>query len=219
VFYQEWEDFQFPILGQNGLTEIKNAAQAEIWGIEADIVWQPIDQLNLTAGVSFLNSELAEPYCGYTYPGTSTPVAEQPCPVFDDDGNPTGGFQDPEAPEGQELPLTPQFKGNVTARYEFPLLSHDSYARGALVYVGERESDLLTYDRGVLGKLPAYTTLDLAAGFGKDGWNAELFIENVFDERGETARGVECVVAVCGAQVYSYIIFPRTIGIRFSQEF
>jgi hypothetical protein len=27
------------------------------------------------------------------------------------------------------------------------------------------------------------------------------------------------VTAVCGAQVYSYIIFPRTIGIRFSQEF
>jgi iron complex outermembrane recepter protein len=99
------------------------------------------------------------------------------------------------------------------------MLSYDSYARGALVYVGERESDLLTFERGELGKLPAYTTLDLAAGFGKDSWNAELYIENVFDERGETARGVECVVAVCGAQVYSYIIFPRVIGIRFSQEF
>jgi len=87
------------------------------------------------------------------------------------------------------------------------------------VYVGERESDLLTFERGELGKLPAYTTLDLAAGLGKDSWKAELYVENVFDERGETARGAECRIAVCGAQVYSYIIFPRTIGIRFSQEF
>ena len=219
VFYQEWEDFQFPILGQNGLTEIKNAAQAEIWGIEADIAWQPTDQFNLTAGVSFLNSELAEPYCGYTYPGTSTPVARQPCPVFDDDGNPTGEFQDPEAPKGQALPITPEFKGNITARYEFPLMTYASHVRGALVYVGERESSLLTYDREVLGKLPAYTTLDLATGVGKNNWTAELYIANVFDERGENSRGVECVTAVCGAQVYSYIIYPRIIGLRFSQEF
>jgi outer membrane receptor protein involved in Fe transport len=219
VFYQEWEDFQFPILGQNGLTEIKNAAQAEIWGVEADIAWQPTDRLNLTAGVSFLNSELAEPYCGYTFPGTSTPVAQQPCPVFDDDGNPTGEFQDPEAPNGQSLPLTPDFKGNITARYEFPLMSYASYARGALVYVGERESSLLTFDRDVFGKIPAYTTLDLAFGLGKDSWNAELYVANAFDERGENSRGVECVTAVCGAQVYSYIIYPRTIGLRFSQEF
>ncbi len=98
-------------------------------------------------------------------------------------------------------------------------MSYASYARGALVYVGERESSLLTYDREVLGKLPAYTTLDLAAGFGKNGWNAEFYIMNAFDERGETGRAVECVTAVCGEQVYSFILPPRTIGIRFSQEF
>ena len=28
VFHQEWEDFQFSILGANGLTEIRNANQA-----------------------------------------------------------------------------------------------------------------------------------------------------------------------------------------------
>jgi outer membrane receptor protein involved in Fe transport len=219
VFYQEWEDFQFPILGANGLTEIKNAAQAEIWGIEADVVWQATDQFNLTAAVAFVNAELAEPYCGYTVPGTSTPVAKDPCPVYDDDGNLTGDFQDPEAPEGQTLPVTPEFKGNITARYEFPVMTYDSYARGAVVYTGERESSLLTFDREVLGKVPAYTTVDLAAGFGKDDWTAELYINNVFDELGETGRAVSCVTSVCGEQVYSFIIQPRTIGIRFSQEF
>jgi outer membrane receptor protein involved in Fe transport len=221
VFYQEWEDFQFPILGLNGLTEIKNAAQAEIWGIEVDLQWQATDRLNLSAAMSYLNSELAEPYCGFTYPGTSNPVAKDPCPDLydrDDDGD-TSDFVDPEAPEGQELPLTPDFKGNITARYEFPVMTYNSYAQGALVYTGERQSSLLTFDREVLGKLPAYTTLDLAAGFGKDGWNAELYIANAFDERGESSRAVECVTAVCGEQVYSYIIYPRTIGLRFSQEF
>jgi outer membrane receptor protein involved in Fe transport len=219
VFYQEWEDFQFPILGLNGLTEIKNAAQAEIWGVEADLVWQVTDQFNLTAAAAYVNAELAEPYCGFTIPGTSTPVAKDPCPLYDDDGNPTGDFQDPEAPEGQALPVTPEFKGNITARYEFPVMTYNSYARGAVVYTGERESSLLTFDREVLGKVPAYTTVDLAAGFGKDDWSAELYINNAFDELGETGRGVSCVTSVCGDQVYSFIIQPRTIGIRFSQEF
>lgn len=219
LFYQEWEDFQFPILGANGLTEIKNAAQAEIWGLEADLTWQVTDRFNLTAAAAYTNAELAEPYCGYTYPGTSRPVAEQPCPVFDDDGNPTGDFQDPEAPKGQKLPVTPEFKGNLTARYEFPLMGFDSYTRGTLVYVGDRESSLITFDRQVLGKVPAYTTVDLAAGFGRNGWNVELYAINAFDELGETGRAVSCVTAVCGDQVYSFIIQPRTIGIRFSQEF
>jgi outer membrane receptor protein involved in Fe transport len=219
LYYQEWEDFQFPILGANGLTEIKNAAQAEIWGLEVDLTWQVTAQFNLTAAAAFTNAELADPYCGYTFPGTSTPVAKDPCPVFDDDGNPTGDFQDPEAPEGQQLPVTPEFKGNITARYEFPLMGYDSYTRGSLVYVGERESSLLTYDREVLGQVPAYTSVDLAAGFGKQGWNAELYVSNVFDEMRETGRGVSCVTSVCGEQVYSFILPPRTIGIRFSQEF
>jgi hypothetical protein len=40
VFRQEWEDFQFVILGANGLTEIKNANQAQINGFEMDLGWR-----------------------------------------------------------------------------------------------------------------------------------------------------------------------------------
>jgi hypothetical protein len=36
---ENWKDFQFAILGANGLTEIKNAAQARIRGIESNIAW------------------------------------------------------------------------------------------------------------------------------------------------------------------------------------
>jgi len=220
VFYQKWDDFQFPILGQNGLTEIKNAAQAEISGIEADLTWIATDQLSLTAGVSFLNAELAKPYCGYVDPSNNKPVAKDPCPVFDEDtGLPTGEFQDPEAPKGQQLPVTPDFKGNLTARYLFSVSSFDSYAQGALVYVGERESDLRTAAREIVGQLPAYTTVDLATGFGKDGWNVELYVVNVFDELGEIDRSVQCAEEVCGEQTYAIITQPRTIGIKFSQEF
>jgi len=220
LFYQTWDDFQFPILGANGLTEIKNAQQAEMQGIEADLSWQATDQLSLTAAVSFTDAELTKPYCGYVDPRNDKPVAKDPCPVFDEDtGEPTGEFQDPEAPKGQKLPVTPDFKGNLTARYEFPVQDFGSYLQGSVVYVGERESDLRTVAREIVGKLPAYTTVDLAAGFGRNGWNFELYLVNAFDDQGEIDRTVQCAEEVCGEQAYAMITQPRTIGVKFSQEF
>jgi len=220
LFYQEWQDFQFPILGANGLTEIKNAAQAEIKGIEADLVWAATDQLSLSAAVSYIDSQLTKPYCGYVDPSTNKPVARDPCPTFDaDTGLPDGGFQDPEAPEGQRLPVTPEFKGNVTARYEFPLGGYDSYVQAAAIYVGERESDLRTLERGILGSMPSYTTVDLSAGIGRDKWNLDLFVTNLADELGQIDRFVQCAEVVCGEQPYIVPTQPRTISLRFSQKF
>jgi len=49
VYLERWDDFQFSILGANGLTEIKNAAQARIRGLETDVVWRPTEGLTLSA--------------------------------------------------------------------------------------------------------------------------------------------------------------------------
>ncbi len=219
-FFQDWKDFQFPILGANGLTEIKNAAQAEIKGVEADVVWIATDRLSFTAAVSYVDSELTKPYCGYVDPGTNKPVAKDPCPAFDEEtGEPTGEFNDPEAPKGQRLPVTPEWKGNVTARYEFPVGSYDSYLQAAAIYVGERESDLRTLERSILGKLPSYTTVDLAAGFGRNGWSVDLYVVNLLDELGQIDRFVQCSETVCGEQVYVVPTPPLTFGVKFSQKF
>lgn len=220
LFFQEWKDFQFPILGANGLTEIKNAAQAEIKGLEADVVWAATDQFSLSAAISYVDSELTKPYCGFVDPGTSRPVAQDPCPTFDEDtGLPDGGFVDPEAPKGQRLPVTPEWKGNVTARYQFPLAGFDSYVQAAAVYVGERESDLRTLERGILGQLPSYTTVDLAAGIGREKWSLDLFVANLADELGEIDRFVQCAETVCGEQRYIIPTQPRTISVKFTQRF
>ena len=53
VFRQDWEDFQFSILGANGLTEIKNANQAQIDGLEMDVNFAASYNLQLSAGVAF----------------------------------------------------------------------------------------------------------------------------------------------------------------------
>ena len=216
-FMQEWDDFQYSLLGQNGLTEITNAAEAEINGLEMDLSWQVTDGLGISAGVAFLDSELTDNYCSHIGPDGSV-VSSDPCPFLNED---TGEveFESPGAPTGAELPVMPELKANLTARYEFPISSFDAHVQGAVVYVGERESDLRLIEREIIGQLPSYTLTDFSAGLGGDRWLLELFVTNAFDETAELSRFAQCAEAVCGLQTYSVVSAPRTIGLKFSQEF
>ncbi len=213
VFRQDWKDFQFSILGANGLTEIKNANQARINGAEFELNWAATYNLQITGGAAFYNAKLTANYCGFT----------------DENGNPVTDCADPEAPNGTRLPVTPKFKGNLTARYNFEIGGLQAYFQGAVVHVGERTSDLRIAERDILGNLPSYSMLDLSTGIAKDSWSLDLFIDNVFDKRGQLYRYTECAEAVCGAagvvpqypngQVYTAPTHPRMIGVRFSQKF
>ena len=202
VFSQRWDDFQFAILGLNGLTEVRNAGQAQIDGVEMDLTMQATDQFGISAGIAYLNSELKDDFCNFI--NTDGKPQQSPCINADGDVLP------PQAPAGTKLPVTPEWKANATARYEFNVASFDSYVQGAVLYTSEREADLRTLVtptdfgiidplpvREVLGQMPSYTVADLAAGFGKDGWRLELFVQNVFDESAEVSRFAQCVEEVC----------------------
>lgn len=213
IFRQNWEDFQYSILGANGLTEVKNANQAQIDGMELELNWAASYNLQISGGAAFYDAKLTENYCGFT----------------DDDGNPVTDCDDPEAPDGTRLPVTPKFKGNLTGRYHFSIGSLDAHVQGAVVHVGERTSDMRVLEREILGNLPSYTTLDLSAGISKDNWALDLFLSNATDERAAISRFTQCGETVCGAsgvvaeypngQVYTVTNQPRTFGIRFSQDF
>ncbi|MEO8225433.1 MAG: TonB-dependent receptor, partial [Gammaproteobacteria bacterium] len=128
-------------------------------------------------------------------------------------------FEPAAAPEGTKLPVTPDFKANLTGRYQFELGVLDAHLQGSLVYVGERESDLRTFENDIVGRLPSYTLTNFAVGVGKDSWEVELFVNNAFDEYAEFSRYTECAEAKCGPQTYSVVAPPRLIGLKFSQEF
>ena len=203
VFQENWKDFQFAILGQNGLTEIKNAGQARIRGLETNIGWAATYNLTLSTGVAFYHSELTENFCGFT----------------DDAGNPVTDCPDPQAPKGTQLPLTAKYKGNVTARYAFDFHGWDSYFQAAGFFDGRRTSDLRLVEREIMGDMPGYGTVDLSAGMKKDLWGFDVFLKNAFDNRGELARYAECATAVCGASTYVVPVQPRTIGLRVTRDF
>lgn len=218
VFREDWDDFQFSYLGQNGLTIIRNAAQAQINGAEVELEFAVTDAFTLAAAAAYTDAELKSNYCGTVY----------------DDGSPVTDCDDPNAPEGTslqapsgtELPVTPKFKGTLSGRYEFDVGTFNAHLQASVAYQDDSWSDLRVEDRGIIGVQPSFTVVDLAAGFGKGSYEVELFVNNAFDELAQVSRAAQCSTldgdrqqVVCGAQPYVFAYRPRTIGLKFSQRF
>ncbi len=210
LFDDKWKDFQFAIVGANGLTEIRNANQAQIKGFESELAWAATYNLTLSAGLAVYHAKLTQNYCG------NLDANEQPvtvCPVSDD--YPTG----PLAPSGAQLPITPKLKGNITARYTFDAWGQQAYVQAAAFGVGRRRTDLRTIENNILGDLPGYGSVDLSAGFKHNQWSFDTYLKNAFDNRGQLARYAECQAIVCGGTTYIIPIPPRTFGVRASYDF
>ena len=132
------------------------------------------------------------------------------------------------APSGSRLPVTAKFKGNVVARYEFPISDWNGHFQVAANHTGGRRSDLRPFQAGIKGGLDAYTTVDLSFGVKNDLWSIEAFATNVLDEIGVINTGVSCVETICGdpgggtalgGTFYDTLIKPRVIGLKFSRDF
>jgi outer membrane receptor protein involved in Fe transport len=225
IFREEWNNFQFAVLGQNGLTDIRNAAKAKITGIESDVTWQPTYNLTFNGGLAHYDAKLNADYCG----------------TIDENDQPITDCADPLAPSGTQLPVTAKFKGNLTGRYTWDIGAMEAHVQAAWLYEGKRTSDLRLYERSLIGDMPAYSTLDLSFGVKKDRWALDLFVKNALDEDGQLGRFFQCSEAVCAydvvdptedppvpvyppppgyehGQVYVIPIQPRTVGLKFSME-
>lgn len=211
VFQEDWEDFQFSFLGLNGLTEVRNAGDARIRGAEADITWRPVDQFTLTAGAMFIDSEIQQNYCSLIEQPDPEPwLQTTDCPTVDSDLL---------APEGTPLPVTPDLKADLTARYEFPFMGAESYVQGSVVHQSGAPQDIRTLEGALIGAVPAYTSIDLSLGFALSMFDVDFFVRNATDERGELYRYTECQIAICGETSYTVPIRPRTFAVRLSREF
>src|SRR3546814_15675284 len=83
------------------------------------------------------------------------------------------------APKGAALPSTPKFKGNIVARYEFPVGDLGAHVQFAVNHIGKRRSDVRTLENGIKGVFDAYTTADISVGVQGERWKAELFATNL----------------------------------------
>ena len=214
-FWEDWTNFQFAFLGNNGLTRIANAGAARSTGMENELAWLVAHGFTVSAGLTLMNPRLTANYCGELDPTTGQPITSNPCPVLG--SNPPETFP-PKSTSGTQLPGTSKVKGNLTARYDFPLGTWQSYGQLSYVYQSAEWADLRLAQRDEIGEQPAFSLLNLSAGIGRDTYSLDLFIQNVFDERGQTFRFTQCG-SCSGINNYVVPTQPRTIALRWSQKF
>ena len=190
VFWQDWEDFQFSRLDTSisPITLTYNVGNAESNGVEFDFAAMITDNWSISGAASFLDSELTSDYRR----------------------NPNS--PEPDAPSGTKLPRVPEVKWNLSTRYTF---MENWFLQASYMYTGKSYNTL--FDGGSaqneLRVQPAYDVLNTSLGLQRDNWTAELYVQNVTDERGVV--WINAVNWDSRVQVNQ----PRAIGLRWRQNF
>lgn len=216
AFYEKWKGIQYVFVptGFNGNNMITNAGNARIYGLESDFDLK-LGAFSLSGSGAYTNGALTTNFCQLV-PGNKSTVFYTDC-----DTDPTHV----EAAKGTRLPRQPRFKGQVQLRYETQLGKLNSFAQLAADHQSSSTSNLSPVKDALLGDPAPFTSVDLSAGVSHDKWGVELFIDNVFDERGQLSRNTFCAITVCGnpdpaKNTTRYLpIRPRFLGIKFSNKF
>ena len=200
IYQQEWKRFQFSYLGPNSFTIITNGPNARIRGGELDATVNAGGlSLNLTG--AYVDAKIRQNLC----------AAIDPTFTCADPGNAI------QAPVGTRLPITPKWKFAGTARYSVPAGAAKIYGQVNATYQGSAASDLRVDIASALGRLPDFATVNLALGIDWDKFRIEGYVANLFDERGQLSRFVEC--GTCYQRPYIVPVRPRTIGLRIGADF
>ena len=186
VFMIEIESMQTGIFDPNiaNLFFVENAADAEVKGIEGEFIWQPQSVGGLLVSGGFSLLD--------------TEVTDVLIPTGD-------------VIKGDELAFAPELQANVQARYEWSLDSGlTAHVMPHVAYSGEAYTDIITINRQ---KLDSWLMAGITAGVSDEQWTAELYVDNLTDERAE----------VSGSFNYDRdritVSRPRTGGFRFTYHF
>ena len=163
AFYYDYTDKQLrsrlvdPTFGL--LETLVNVPKSDIWGVQTDLVAQPIQGLTLTASATYLDSDVTKSFNTF---------------------NEAGAFGDI---EGSQLPNTPRVSIAADGQYERPITGAlDAFFGSSLTYHSKTNSTFDTPSAPApTFALKSYTILDLRAGIAaSDGsWRLSVFAKNV----------------------------------------
>jgi outer membrane receptor protein involved in Fe transport len=191
IYDIEWNNMQVSGTTSNGaFSFISNAGAARVTGVEANIVYDPFERLELEAQGSWQTSTLVQNQvnANVSAPGRA----------------------------GNRLPFVPYLQGDISAQYKAPLTDGvTGILRADVNFVGDSYSSF-TQPNQV--HLPCYSLVNLRAGIeAPDGnWNSTFYVNNLTDR---VALAWASISATTGF-VPEYISRPpRTFGINFHKSF
>ena len=159
-----------------------NAADAEIKGVEGDILYYTDSGLILSGAFSILNTEITK---------SLVPTAD--------------------VVVGSDLAFAPGFQANFTARKEWGTSSGNTgHWQAQFNHSRASDSDIMEPNRATQA---SYFLANIRAGVSNDNWTAEMYIDNVFDERAEISN-----TFVFDRQRVA-VIRPLNLGFRYKVKF
>lgn len=224
------------------LVFLENVGDAEVRGIDADFSWLATDNLTINGALSVvdneftrINSQLEEivvpvgsrlPWTP-AFSGNLRATYDFPLDAFQADGYVRGSVTytgDSRAMSTCNAyfieDVTTQVTGNTSGLNIIeeggfcgtPLVGGDLDAVTDSSFVA-MDSNGDTRFKAARYEQKAYTLVNLATGVRRDTWTAELFVENLFDERAMlNINAADYVPSVATNR-------PRTIGVRFSFDY
>ncbi len=214
-YIEDWDNMQVSLLGENGLTVVRNVGRSRITGLEADLLLRPMPGMTWSTGVSYNHAVLKEDFCFDELADDCTEAGLVGINLL--------------AKKGDKLPLTAPWKGSTQLRYEWNLRPEmKAHVQGVVTYEGKRRRDLRPDINEIYGNLASYTEVDLGAGVETGPWSVDLYVKNLFDVRGQLSKGIQCREEICGdpfdttafgGKIYTVVSRPRTIGLRVGRKF
>lgn len=185
IFFVEIQDMQIGIF-DTSITNLffsDNAADAKVLGLEGDLTWVPRAAPGLTVSGGFS--------------WLDTEITESFVTNF--------------VQEGDELAFAPEFQATINARYEWDLASgSQAHVMSFVSYSDEVNTDVVVANNTTLDD---WFLLGASAGLTQDQWTAELYVENLTDERAQ----------ISGNAIFNRdrvtVARPRTVGLRVAYDF
>jgi outer membrane receptor protein involved in Fe transport len=173
IYNDVWSDAQqeffCPQCGFGNLIFAINGPKYRVRGTELQLALRPTRGLTVDASAA-VNSghQVNSPFLtdnnpaspNYGKPLTTRYVGGVATPI-----------QNPYGPEGQDTALSPPFKWNVRARYDWPVASYIWFVQGGLQHQAQSISST-TYFTGF--RMPSWTTVDASAGVSEGNWTVSL---------------------------------------------
>jgi iron complex outermembrane receptor protein len=194
AFYYDYRNKQIrgriidPVLG--GLNRLINIPQSRIAGAEVQVVWQPVKELTINAGGTYIGSKILGNFSNYTPSGTAMLMS------------------------GEAFPLTPKWQLTSDIGYDRPINERwNGFAGVSATYQSDTNAAL---GAQALYDVKAYALVDLRAGIHTvdDRWRISGWVRNLNNAyywTNVSYNGPDVAIRYAG--------MPRTFGVSANWRF
>ncbi|HEX5380553.1 MAG TPA: TonB-dependent receptor [Phenylobacterium sp.] len=258
VFYYDYKNLQIPVRQVNssgggsglstGSTNFYNVPKAVSQGVEMELTWQPIDNLQILFNYSYLDAEIKEgqavdiadpaaldpqarplqtvAQCAAVVNGTTV------CPADSfTTGLPNGGFERNQNLSGNALPNAPKNKVALNVNYTWHLSSGSVAASASYIWRDKQYGNLFSRS---YNQSPTWDQVDVRVTWTseKEHFKVIAYGKNIFDQLGydagaygnrlagniNSAFGAQTKVIQGIAKTYS-VTPPALYGVEFQYKF